>query len=293
MSTSTFKIAFSTMALDKKIPPGDPVWSKFNASFVNRELEMIDIANNVYLSYPFTTQHANNWRNAANYTAGQHIGIDFDTEDEKSSLAYLAKDHFIRKYAAFVYTTPSHTAEKPRARALFLLDTPIMQAKNYALAASALLWIFSTADRQCKDACRFFYGSHSCQMEWIDSVLPLEKVKTIITEYQKAGQVAKRAVEQKSYIPTTDEKEVAEALKVIPANGIDYDEWLRVLMGIHGAFGDAGIPLAESWAQGKPGEVERKWKSFKDTGNGTGAVTLSTVFKMAIDRGYKAQGVRL
>ena len=37
--------------------------------------------------------------------------------------------------------------EKPRARVVFLLDQPIMQAKNYTLAASALLWVFGTADR--------------------------------------------------------------------------------------------------------------------------------------------------
>lgn len=281
-----YKIAFSNMALDGKIPPGDPMWGKFNASFVNRELELVDIANEIYTAHPFTTWHSNNWRNAANYQLGQHVGIDFDTEDERSTLAYLVKDSFIKKYAAFVYTTPSHTPDKPRARALFLLDTPIYQPKNYTLAVSSLLFIFGTADRQCKDSCRFFYGSRDCQFEWLDNVLPLEKVKNVIGQYQKYGDIAKRQHEPREYTFKPEQKDVAEALQVIPAWGIDYDDWVKVLMAIHQAYGDDGLPLAEQWAQGQKGEVERKFRSFKSNGNTIGKITLNTVFGMAIDKGW-------
>jgi hypothetical protein len=282
-----FKMAFSTMALEGKIPPGDPMWGKFNASFQNTEMDITEIANEIYTAHPFTTWHSNNWRNSANYQLGQHIGIDFDTEDERSSLPYLAKDKFIQKYAAFIYTTPSHTPERPRARALFLLDTPIHQAKNYALAASAMLFIFGTADRQCKDSCRFFYGSRDCDFEWFDNVLPVEKVKSIIASYQASGNVTKQIHERKEIKATPEQKEVAQALEKIPPWGIDYDEWVKVLMALHQAFGDDGLSLARQWADGAPGEVDRKWKSFKHDGNGVGAVTLSTVYKMAFDRGFK------
>ena len=246
------------MALDGKIPPGDPIWSKFNASFVNRELELVDIANEIYTAHPFTTWHANNWRNATNYQLGQHIGIDFDTEDERSTLQHLAKDKFIQRYAALLYTTPSHTPDKPRARAVFLLDTPIHQPKNYTLAVSSLLFLFGSADRQCKDSCRFFYGSRDCQFEWLDNVLPLDTVKQIINQYQAVGNIVKKSHERKDYQPTTDQQEVASALQKIPAMGIDYDEWVKI-----------------------------KWRSFKSDGNGTGQVTLNTVFKMAIDNGWR------
>lgn len=282
-----YKISFSTMALDGKIPPGDPIWSKFNASFTNRELELVDIANEIYTAHPFTTWHSNNWRHSNNYQLGQHIGIDFDTEDERSTLQYLAKDKFIQKYAAFVYTTPSHTPDKPRARALFLLDSPIHQPKNYTLAVSSLLFLFGAADRQCKDSCRFFYGSRDCQFEWLDNILPLDTVKQIISQYQAVGNIVKRTHEQKTYQPPVDQQDVADALRKIPAMGIDYDEWVKILMAIHHAYGDQGLPLAEQWAQGYPGEVQRKWRSFKSDGNGSGAVTLNTVFKLAIDNGWR------
>ena len=283
----SYKIAFSTMAPEHKIGQGDPIWSQFNGSFVNRELELIDIANEIYLGHPFTTWHKNNWRNNTNFLLGQYIGLDFDSEDQRSTLKYLAADKFIAKHAALIYTTPSHTPEAPRARVLFLLDQPIHQAKNYTAAVSSLLWLFGTADRQCKDACRFFYGSHHCEVEWLDNVLPLEKVKQVIHQYQTTGEMVKRAHDTRNYTPTADQQEVAEALKAIPPWSIEYDEWVRVLMAIHQSFGDAGLSLAEQWGSGADGEVRRKWKSFKANGNGTGTVTPNTVFKMAIERGWK------
>lgn len=286
-----YKMAFSTIAPDGKIPPGSDLWPKFNASFVNQELEMIEIANEIYTGHPFTTWHRNKWRNNKNYEIGQHIGIDFDTEDERSSLQYLRKDKFAQKYAAMIYTTPSHTVQAPRARVLFVLDTPIHQAKNYADAVAALLWLFGTADRQCKDPCRFFYGSLNCDIEYLQNELPLEKVKQIIKQYKVTGQTMKRTHERSNITATPDQEEVADALKSIQPWSIDYDEWLRVLMALHHSFGDSALPLAESWADGTHGEVQRKWRSFNSTGNTTGAVTPASIFKLARENGW--QGAKL
>ena len=285
--TPTFKIALAP-PLNGKIPAGSPLWPKFNASFENVEIESVNLAARIYDGQPITTWHRDHWRTSANFMLGQHIGIDFDTEDDRSSIRYLLNDPFISRWASMLYTTPSHTPEKPRARAIFLLDTPIYQAANYTAAASALLWIFGTADRQCKDAVRFFYGGRpgACEMQWLDNVLPLERVKDMIRRYQASGAQARRQV-AKDFSATPDQAELKAALDRIPAWGIDYDQWLAVLMGIHSAFpGGDGLALAESWAQGTEGEVGRKWKSFKPDGNTGGAVTVATVFKLAMERGY-------
>lgn len=288
------KISFSRMALDKKIESGDPVWPQFNASFVNQEIEMIDIANLIYLGHPFTTWHANNWRETKNFLAAGHLALDFDTGDERSSIDYLIKDDFIQKYAALIYTTPSHTEASPKGRALFLLDNPIEQGKNYTRSVMALIWLFSgvtTPDRKCKDPCRFFYGSKNCQIELIDNVLPLDLVQYLIGQYEATGDAQKKTVEAKNYKPSTaDEKEIADALRVIPAWGIDYEEWYKVLMGIHNHLGDAGLGLAQSWGQGEDGEINKLWRCFKPNGNGSGTVTIKTVFKLAYQHGW--QGIR-
>ena len=79
---------------------------------------------------------------------------------------------------------------------------------------------------------------------------------------------------------------MADALKCT-SQFIDYDEWVQVLMALHAAYGDAGRALAEDWADGKPGEVSQKWRSFKPTGNTSGAVTIATVFGIAKKFGWQ------
>jgi len=289
----TYKIAISRYALDAKIPQGDPFWHKFNAGFDNTELSADYIMQAVYDGKPLTTWHKCNWRTSENYLCGQHIGLDFDTGDKSSSLPVLVQDKFFLRYGAFAYTTVSHTDEAPRARMIFLLDTPIMQAKNYTLAVQALLWLYGTADRQCRDAVRFFYGSKGCQFEYVNSVLPLETVKKLIRQYQETGQQEKRQSVRKDYSAPPDQKEVAEALRAIPPWSINYDEWVQVLMGIHSAFGEDGYSLAANWADAKEGELEHKWKSFKTTGNTAGAITVATVFGIAKNFGWKKAGAEL
>ena len=189
---STYKIAVSSMQLDGKLPPGDERWRDFNASFRNMELLKSDAAAMIADGHAFTTWHRNQWRNSANYELGQHLALDFDAGTEASSIPVLMRDKFVQHYATYLYSTPSHQPEAPKSRVLFVLDTPIMQAKNYVLASRALLWLFGTADAKCKDACRFFYGSVNCEAMFVNRVLPLAKVREIIAQYVATGQEERR-----------------------------------------------------------------------------------------------------
>jgi len=87
---------------------------------------------------------------------------------------------------------------------------------------------------------------------------------------------------------TTDEADIARALAVIPPRG-DYNaDWLPVLMAVHDALpDDRGIALVESWSPGYPGEVARKWNSFKTAPTGGNRVTVATLFGIAKRYGYQ------
>jgi len=209
--SDTYRIAVSTYSMDHKIPPGDAFWHTFNGSFANRSLTTEDLAESVYTGFPFTTWHKDKWRHSKNFECGQHLGLDFDTKDEHSTLASLVADKFIAKHAAMLYTTISHTPEAPRARAVFVLDTPIYQASNYALAASALLWLFGTADPQCKDSVRFWYGAPGCDICYLGNVLPLETVKHLICQYQDTGK--RERVRQNNIKPITSHGYGSAALR--------------------------------------------------------------------------------
>jgi len=275
--------------MQSKLLPGDPKWRQFNASFTNLELHSIDIADNLAAGRPITTWHKDRWRTSSNYILGQHLGLDFDTCDKASSIPQLLKDPFVYRHGGILYATPSHTPDTPRSRVIFLLDTPIHQPRNYCLAAAALLWVFGAADRQCKDAARFFYGGKpgACDIEWLGNELPLEMVKDLIQRYQATGQSQRRRI-QRQYAPqSADEREVVEALKHVNPWQVAYDDWVAILMAIHSELpGPDGLRIAESWAEGYQGEVEQKWRSFSSAGNVSGRVGIGTLFKLAKDNGW-------
>ncbi len=286
---STYHVAVGPV-LGAKIPYGDPYWHTFNGSFRNQELPQVEIAAALYEGHAITTCCDPQWRKAENYHLGQHIGLDFDTEDERSTIGRLLKDPFISKHASIIYTTPSHTPDKPRARVIFLLDTPIHQAKNYAMAATALLWVFGAADRQCKDPVRFFYGGKpgACEMEWPGHELPLSLVKDLIRRYQATGNNARRQTQRQYPQGSADQQEIVAALRHLDPWAIEYDQWVAVLMAIHSEMpGPDGLALAETWADGKPYEVEHKWKSFARDGNSSGRVTIGTLFALAKEHGWE------
>lgn len=286
--TTTYRIAIGPV-LQAKIAGGDPYWHEFNASFENTESTQLDVADAIYTGRPVTTWHKDHWRKTENYLCGQHLGLDFDTGDERSSIPHLLKDPFIGKYASLIYTTLSHRPEAPRSRVMFLLDTAIIQPTNYKLASQAMCWMYGAADSKCTDVVRFWYGGKpgACDVEWLRHELPIQLVKDLIKRYQATGQTERKQQGIRTYAPgSADQAKVVDALKFIGAWSIDYDEWVQVLMALHAEYGDAGLPIAEAWGDGALGEVQRKWRSFKSDGNTTGRVGIGTVFALAQQRGW-------
>lgn len=81
------------------------------------------------------------------------------------------------------------------------------------------------------------------------------------------------------------EAEVQEALGYIDPDQLSYDEWLRVLFGLHHQFGAAGDALADDWsAKGekhRPDDIDRRWNKFREEGG----VTIKSVFDLAKKNG--------
>ena len=80
-------------------------------------------------------------------------------------------------------------------------------------------------------------------------------------------------------------EDVERMLAVIDPWSIGYTEWVSVMMGAHDEFGDDALPILEGWADGKPGEVARKLRSFRKAG-----VTLGTLVYHARRNGWKPAG---
>jgi hypothetical protein len=171
-----YKIAVSNIALNGKIPAGDKRWGTFNDSFQNLELEPIDIANAIYTGRSITTWHTGR-RSLENFVLGQHIAVDMDSGDSRSTFDTLMKNEFVQMYASMIYTTPSHTPQAPRSRILFLLDNTIENKDAYQQAAKFVCSLFDGCDTACTDASRFFYGSLNCDIQLVGKFLPLSHLR--------------------------------------------------------------------------------------------------------------------
>jgi hypothetical protein len=295
-----YRIAFSTMALSGKLPQGDRRWGEFNDSFENLTLASIEIANLIYKGYSFTTWHDGR-RSLANFICGQHVAIDMDTGDERSTIDTLAAHPWVRMYASLIYTTPSHTTEAPRARVLFLLDTPVTNAAAYGEIVQFVMSQFDDPDTSCKDASRFFYGSKDCDLLTLDGVLPLAHLRRLYaldkrknkrrnvrtTDAPTHGdnvinldaERTKRRVAALTTDTPDDLERAKEALRKIGPYDVDYNRWIGIIAAMRDEFGEAAFPFVEQWAQGKPGEVRREWDRIKTSAGKS--MHVGTIFYLA------------
>jgi putative DNA primase/helicase len=80
--------------------------------------------------------------------------------------------------------------------------------------------------------------------------------------------------------------DVADALSFLDA-GADRDSWAVLGMAIKSEFGDLGEGVFESWSMSSDkynkANFKSAWRSFKQSGG----ITIATLFKQALDAGYK------
>lgn len=83
-------------------------------------------------------------------------------------------------------------------------------------------------------------------------------------------------------------EELREILRHIPPGGDYTTDWLRILAAVHSVYpGPDGIALCDGWCPGKPGEVARKFASFKRDGRADNATSLGTLIHLAKQQGYQ------
>ena len=83
--------------------------------------------------------------------------------------------------------------------------------------------------------------------------------------------------------------EVSEAMGFLDA-GMSRHDWAIVGMAIKSEFGEGGQSTFDDWSAGSDkydkDNIKSSWRSFKQSGR-NGSVSIATLFKQAIDAGYK------
>ena len=179
-----YRVAVSPMRVGK-LPKGDKRWPQFTNSYQNKELTAPELWTAVQNRQAFAPW-VNGARSIENFECGQHIGVDMDTEDERSTIAALLRNPFVRTYASFIYTTHSHTPEAPRARIVFLLDEPVHDYARLQAIHDFVHVFVEGSDPQTRPIFGYF-GSVGAEVEYkrLYNVLELAKLRVMYTNYVK------------------------------------------------------------------------------------------------------------
>ena len=81
---------------------------------------------------------------------------------------------------------------------------------------------------------------------------------------------------------TSSAEQIDHLLQYIGAD--DYQNWIKVGMGLKSEFGDSGLQLWDKWSQSSEkynaAEIPKKWESFR-----AGGIALGTVIYLAKEQG--------
>lgn len=178
-----------------KVKPGDPLFWRLNMTFWTEQITAAELREAIHQGFAWTAPHRKErhlrpdgkrttYRVKRNVIGVQAIGLDSDTGDERSALAWWTADPFFAAFGAFAHTTASHTAARPRCRVVFVLPE-LLTVEDAERLLLALHRRYPHVDHSTKDACRLFYGARGCQFVAPDHVMPLEVAQGLIQEVQQ------------------------------------------------------------------------------------------------------------
>jgi DNA-binding MarR family transcriptional regulator len=210
-------------------------------------------------------------------TGGLYV-LDFDNDAERghecaqlSGGLYTYRENAPHK-AKFIFSCPDPipTRLKSKAHGVDLLGINA----NGTHAQAVIAGIHDTG-------APILWGGHTVP------VLPADTVAALWEEWTGAELFATENEEREpsATYAGADLARVADALKYVDADAIDYTQWQGIIAAIHDAFGDEALDTVVDWANGKPGEVEAKWHTYDREYTGKRA-TLRTIFYLARKSGW-------
>ena len=173
MQGDIFKVGLNRTFVGKP-----PKTSRINLAvdWIPSEVSVDELIQHICTGHGFTAHFRDSYRKTKNFICSDIVAADFDGN---LTLEEALESDFIQQFASFIYTTPSHTANAHRFRAVFLLEQTIVRAQDWANCLFGLA-IKLDSDRSIKDAGRMFYGSVDCTIVRIGKVLPSNEVEKLV-----------------------------------------------------------------------------------------------------------------
>lgn len=197
-----YKIGINKFSLKRKLEHGDPFYAEHQSSFIHRELELIDIANELYLGHAYGPWFTDNTRSKGNFICAQFVGVDIEKVGDAGLIDNIRQNEFVRMYAALIHTTFSHKESDPRCRIVFLLDSPIYEIAKYEAVQEFVNAQFPGHDKSCVEGSRTFLAPQHCDIALINRTLPLHDLRT---HYRRWAATQPKPQEKPIYVPPITE----------------------------------------------------------------------------------------
>ncbi|MBB5371078.1 MULTISPECIES: hypothetical protein [unclassified Janthinobacterium] len=162
--------------IDYKPENGDSAafWSLAN-EFSNVDISLEELAHHINMGHSFCAQHEGS-RKSENFICAGYLAVDIDSG---TTLAEALENEWVKRYAALIYVTWSHTDTYNRFRIVFELNRVITDAQEMRAAFIGLIRKFG-GDHSCKDVCRIFFGSKGRQQFILGNTLPNDILDDLI-----------------------------------------------------------------------------------------------------------------
>lgn len=185
-------------------------------------------------------------RQIANFVGAQLFGVDVDFG---APFEELKMNAFLRQYAAFAYTTASHTDDQPRYRIIFALQRPETEPERYKRLVSIIADKFA-GDANARDAVRIWYGSPNAQLITFGQTMAVDDVTRFLEEHQdeQEQQVRLGPLARRKFTHT----DLHGLLKAMPPH-TDHLEYKRFINGIFHEFGpdEEVFDMLQKWSPSK------------------------------------------
>lgn len=166
--------------------------------------ELADIVGNKGCS--FLPAIMNGRRKEEFFIEQQVFGLDFDGTITVEELMERSAEAGI--YPAFIYKTLNYREDDKRIRAIYVNDCVFSSNISATVVRHLLLYLFPEADKQCKDAARFFLGGK--ELIYLD-----ETAKINVMDLAIAVQMFMRKKDPKNYIRKMQQIEEKTGVKLV------------------------------------------------------------------------------
>lgn len=153
----------------------------------NIELTETDFVGHIKAGHAFSAQYRDGYRKTTNFICSDVVAADVDGA---FSIQEALEQSFIKTYASFVYTTPSHSDDRHRFRIVLLLEETITKAADWANCLYGLALKLGS-DTSIKDSGRLFYGNPKAMVVRIGNRLTFDETTKLIEIGQQQRAIRK------------------------------------------------------------------------------------------------------